>query len=150
MAAIRGKHTAPEIKVRRELFRRGFRFRVHDRSLPGSPDVVLRRYNAVILVNGCFWHGHSCGTVSLPATNTSFWKAKIARNRARDMKVRRALRRMGKRVATVWECALVTKGRGDSALQRMGARLEGWLKGKLGSLTLAKQPRSRHPGGLLR
>ena len=86
MASIRGKGTKPEILVRKYLFCRGFRYRLNHPRLPGHPDIVLRKYRSVIFVNGCFWHGHEdCKYYVLPKTNTDFWKAKIERNKARDL-----------------------------------------------------------------
>ena len=85
MSSIRGKNTKPEILVRKGLHARGFRFRLHNKKLPGSPDVVLPKYGVAIMVNGCFWHGHKgCRYATEPKTNVEFWEAKIARNRHRD------------------------------------------------------------------
>lgn len=107
MAAIRGRDTSPELLVRSWLHREGLRFRIHDRSLPGSPDIVLPRWGAVIFVHGCFWHRHrGCPRTTSPATRRAFWNAKFASNVARDERNRRALRRLGWRVRTVWECSL--------------------------------------------
>lgn len=107
MAGIRGRDTKPEMLVRSWLHQAGLRFRVHDRSLPGSPDVVLPRWNAVVFVHGCFWHRHTgCPRTTSPATRRAFWNAKFASNVARDERNRRALRRLGWRVRTVWECSL--------------------------------------------
>ena len=86
MSHIRSKDTSPELKVRRELWRRGYRYRVNVRSLPGTPDIVLGRYRSVIFVNGCFWHGHEgCRKYTVPKSNVEFWKEKVARNRERDL-----------------------------------------------------------------
>lgn len=107
MAAIHSADTKPEIVLRRELWRRGFRYRVNDRRLPGSPDVVLPRYRTVIFVHGCFWHGHKdCKNYTVPKTNTKFWTAKVARNQARDQEVWRKLEAKGWNVIIVWECQL--------------------------------------------
>lgn len=106
MAGIRGRDTKPELLVRRELHRRGFRFRLHRKDLPGRPDVFLPKYQATIFINGCFWHGHDCKHFRLPKTNTQFWKDKIERNRERDLIARTRLSELGIRYATVWECAL--------------------------------------------
>lgn len=81
MRSIRGKHTAPEIAVRRAVHNLGFRFRLHDANLPGRPDLVLRRHHTVIFVNGCLWHGHKgCPRAALPKSNRAFWSAKVAAN----------------------------------------------------------------------
>ena len=107
MASIRGKNTGPEIMVRKFLFSRGFRYRLTHPRLPGHPDIVMRKYRTCIFVNGCFWHGHdNCRYFVLPKTNTEFWKAKIERNRARDIEEQRKLASMGWHCITVWECQL--------------------------------------------
>ena len=107
MAAIRGKDTKPEITVRKFLFSRGFRYRLNHPRLPGHPDIVMRKYRTCIFVNGCFWHGHEgCRYYVLPKTNTEFWKAKIERNRTRDIEEQHQLAAMGWHCITVWECQL--------------------------------------------
>lgn len=106
MSGIRGKDTKPEMFVRKGLHRLGFRFRLHDRSLPGTPDLVLPKYNAVVFVHGCFWHGHDCHLGTKPATRKEFWAAKFEENRARDRKAREALLKKGWRVLEIWECAM--------------------------------------------
>lgn len=107
MAQIRGKGTKPEMVVRKFLFGRGFRYRLNHPWLPGHPDIVLRKFRSVIFVNGCFWHGHEgCRYYVVPKSNTEFWKAKIARNRARDIEEQRRLASMGWHCITVWECQL--------------------------------------------
>lgn len=107
MAKIRGKNTGPERIVRSLLHRAGYRFRLHVRALPGTPDVVLPRYRTVVFVNGCFWHRHvGCKIATTPKSHRKFWTEKFARNVANDRKHRRQLRRMGWRVATVWSCQL--------------------------------------------
>lgn len=104
MAGIKGKDTRPEMLVRRELHRRGFRFRIHRRDLPGRPDIVLPRFKAAIFVNGCFWHGHDCKYFKMPQSNTGFWRAKITANQSRDVINREALTNLGWTPLTVWEC----------------------------------------------
>ena len=112
MSSIRSRNTKPEVLVRKYLFARGFRFRINVRRLPGTPDIVLRKYRTVIFVNGCFWHGHEgCRYYVLPKTNTDFWQAKIERNRERDHSERLQLRLMGWHVIQVWECQLKPKSR---------------------------------------
>lgn len=107
MAAIRSKDTKPEVLVRRYLFGRGLRFRIHVNNLPGHPDIVLPKYKTVVFVNGCFWHGHDgCRHSHLPATNTDFWEAKITRNKERDAAQEKELTAMGWRVIRVWECEI--------------------------------------------
>ena len=112
MSSIRSRNTKPEVLVRKFLFAQGFRFRINVRRLPGTPDIVLRKYRTVIFVNGCFWHGHEgCRYFVLPKTRTDFWQAKIERNRERDLAERLQLRRMGWHVIQVWECQLKPKNR---------------------------------------
>ena len=107
MSSIRGKNTKPEILVRKELHARGFRFRLHNKKLPGSPDVVLPKYGVAIMVNGCFWHGHKgCRYATKPKSNVEFWEAKIARNRHRDEVTEAHLHALGWHVITIWECEL--------------------------------------------
>lgn len=105
MAAIKGKHTAPEMTVRQTLHRLGFRYRLHGAALPGKPDIIFRSRKSVIFVNGCFWHSHSCKKGRrLPSSNESYWEAKRARNAARDARNVASLETSGWRVMTVWEC----------------------------------------------
>lgn len=107
MAGIRGGNTKPELMVRRYLHRAGLRFRLFAKDLPGRPDVVLPRWNAVVLVHGCFWHGHQgCRYFRLPKTRPEWWAAKIKANVARDARSEQQLLDAGWRVAVVWECAL--------------------------------------------
>lgn len=107
MVAIRSASTKPELKLRHALWRLGFRYKVTDRSLPGSPDIVLPKYRSVIFVHGCFWHGHKgCKNYTVPKTNTDFWVAKVARNQERDQEVWRHLEAKGWSVIIVWECEL--------------------------------------------
>ncbi len=142
MSGIRGRNTRPEITVRRLLHRRGFRFRLHVRNLPGKPDIVLPRYRAVIFVHGCFWHGHDCPLFRMPGTREEFWRDKIGRNRANDQKARDALLAAGWRVAVVWECAL--RGAGKDP-ENVAARLEGWLRGGENSAEIREgNPLSSH------
>jgi DNA mismatch endonuclease, patch repair protein len=106
MSGIRGKDTRPEMLIRLGLFSRGFRYRIHGKNLPGKPDVVLPKHHVVVFVNGCFWHGHDCSLFRWPSSNVDFWRAKIMRNSELDHKNVQALRRLGWRVLTVWECAI--------------------------------------------
>jgi DNA mismatch endonuclease, patch repair protein len=107
MSRVRGSNTLPEKLVERFLRRHGIRFRRHDRRLPGTPDIVVPRSQVAIFVNGCFWHGHRrCRRSRLPLTRRKFWADKIEANRKRDERVRRALRRRGWTVVTVWGCRL--------------------------------------------
>lgn len=122
MSRIRGKNTKPEILVRKGLHARGFRFRLHNKNLPGSPDVVLPKYGVAIMVNGCFWHGHKgCRYATRPKSNVEFWDAKIARNRHRDEVTTAHLEALGWTVITVWECELRT---GSQLEDRLNALVE--------------------------
>ncbi len=107
MSRIRGQHTKPEMVLRSALHRLGFRYTLGNRHLPGSPDLVLRRYRAVVFVHGCFWHHHrDCKSAKIPKTNSEYWSAKFQRNVARDERNRLALREQGWKVVVVWECEL--------------------------------------------
>ncbi len=125
MAAIRGADTKPEMLIRRGLHARGFRFRIHDRKLPGRPDLIFPKYGAVLFVHGCFWHGHDCHLFKWPGTREEFWREKIGGNVARDQSNTIALREAGWRVAVVWECAL--RGRGKRPLGDLIDSLASWL-----------------------
>ncbi|PRE43869.1 very short patch repair endonuclease [Burkholderia multivorans] len=106
MSSIKGKNTKPEMLIRRGLHARGFRYRLHDRLLPGRPDLVFRKYKAAVFVHGCFWHAHGCAISKLPASRQDFWLPKLSANTARDQKAVEALQANGWRVLIVWECAL--------------------------------------------
>ncbi|WP_370462923.1 very short patch repair endonuclease [Parasphingopyxis sp. CP4] len=116
MAAIRHAHTKPELLIRSGLHKRGFRFRLHSSDLPGKPDIVLKRYRAIVFVNGCFWHGHGCEMFRWPTTRKEFWRSKIEANMRRDQTSISALRASGWKVATVWECALKGRQKVDRSL----------------------------------
>ncbi len=110
MQNIRSKDTKPELLVRRFLFSNGFRYRLNVKGLPGSPDIVLKKYRTVIFINGCFWHGHEdCKYFVMPKTNTPFWQRKIKKNRERDFQRRIELRDLGWHTITLWECQLKPK-----------------------------------------
>ena len=110
MSQIRGKNTKPEMLVRRFLHARGFRYRLHDKKLPGKPDMVLPKYKTVIFIHGCFWHGHEgCRYYVVPKTRTDWWVNKIAGNQANDGKAIKALKREGWKIITLWECNLKPK-----------------------------------------
>jgi len=129
MAAIRSKDTKPEMIVRRGLWKRGFRYRLNHKRLPGHPDLVLRKYRTCIFVNGCFWHGHGVtespvqgeglmvqgsNCCKIPKTNREFWVAKIKRNKERDKEEQKQLAQMGWHCITVWECELTPKKREET------------------------------------
>jgi DNA mismatch endonuclease (patch repair protein) len=106
MRAIKGKNTKPEIAIRKLLHGLGYRFRLHRKDLPGSPDIVFVSRKKVVFVHGCFWHGHACKRNRVPASNRAYWMEKIARNKRRDARVKRALTHLGWAHHTVWECGL--------------------------------------------
>lgn len=109
MSNISGKETKPEILVRKYLFSKGFRFRKNVNELPGKPDIVLPKFGVVILVHGCFWHGHSCKKGKLPSSNVQFWKNKISQNINRDVIVIKRLNDLGWRVFVLWQCEIRNK-----------------------------------------
>ena len=112
MSRIRSRNTRPEKVVRDALWRKGYRYRLNDRRLPGTPDLVLPKYRAVIFINGCFWHGHKgCTKYVVPKSNVEFWQAKVARNIERDLKSAQMLDTLAWTVITVWECELTMKNR---------------------------------------
>jgi DNA mismatch endonuclease (patch repair protein) len=107
MSSVRNKNTKPEVLVRKALFSKGFRYRLNDKNLPGSPDIVLSKYRTVVFVHGCYWHGHTdCKKQISPQTNKSFWNAKIEQNKLRDARVQKELKADGWNVIVVWECQL--------------------------------------------
>jgi DNA mismatch endonuclease (patch repair protein) len=109
MASVGQKNTGGEVLLRKALHRLGLRYKLHDRSLPGSPDLVLPRFKAVVFVHGCYWHSHGCYRSTTPKTRRKFWTDKFTANRSRDIKNRTQLLDMGWRVLTVWECILIGK-----------------------------------------
>lgn len=127
MSRIRGRDTKPEMLIRRGLHARGLRYRLHDKSLPGRPDLVFPRYRAVIFVHGCFWHAHRCPLSMLPATRRDFWKAKLQGNADRDRKALDRLLATGWRVLVIWECALRGPGRLEES--RTLARSDSFIRG---------------------
>ena len=124
MSRIRSRNTSPERAVRHALWNKGYRYRLNDKRLPGSPDLVLPKYRAVIFINGCFWHGHrGCAKYVEPKTNAGFWKEKIARNIARDELNAQRLDTLAWTVITVWECELSKKNL-DATITRIEADLQ--------------------------
>lgn len=126
MASIKGKGTKPEMIVRKYLFSRGLRYRVNNSKLPGSPDIVLKKYKTVVFIDGCFWHGHEgCRYFKLPKTNEHFWRHKIAMNYARDFATNVDLQLAGWRVIRVWECEIRTKSKREDTLRNLYAMITG-------------------------
>lgn len=115
MQQIRSKNTKPEISVRKFLFSNGLRYRLHSSSLPGKPDIILKKYKTIIFIHGCFWHGHDdCKFAKKPVTNEQFWEEKISRNKIRDMKNVDLLKNLGWNIIVVWECGLSTKNKNNT------------------------------------
>jgi len=124
MSRIRSKDTKPEMIVRRFLFRKGYRFRLHDKKLPGTPDLVLRKYKTVIFINGCFWHGHeACKYYVVPKTRTEWWLKKINRNKQLDSENIKKLTASGWKVITIFECEL-KDGKTEKTLNHIIRQLE--------------------------
>ncbi|WP_246399990.1 very short patch repair endonuclease [Geomonas silvestris] len=122
MSRIKGSNTKPEIAVRKLLHSMGFRFRLHDKTLPGKPDIVLRRHKRIIFVHGCFWHGHEvCTRSKRPSTNSQFWDDKISKNVLRDHQVATSLKQLGWQVLVIWQCEM----RDKSGLAR---KIDGFMR----------------------
>lgn len=130
MSGIGGKDTKPELIIRKGLHASGFRYRLHVRDLPGKPDIVFPRYKAVILINGCFWHAHSCHLFKWPSTRTEFWKQKINATVQRDRGNFEKIDKLGWRVLTIWECAL--KGRTRLTIEYVLELASNWLQSHCG------------------
>ena len=125
MSGIQGRNTRPEILIRKALFARGFRYRLHDKRLPGKPDLVFPRYRAVIQIHGCFWHGHDCHLFKWPSTRPEFWRQKIHSNVERDTRNQQKLLDAGWRTLVIWECTL--KGRLRRDFQELVSDAATWL-----------------------
>lgn len=120
MSNIRGKNTKPELIVRKFLFSKGLRFRLHRKDLPGSPDIVLPKYKTVVFINGCFWHGHEgCKYYRLPKSNVEFWESKITNNKSRDIQNEIKLRELGWKVIRIWECEIRRIQDRNKSLERL-------------------------------
>lgn len=125
MAGIQCKDTKPELKIRSALHKVGYRYKLYDRNLPGKPDLVFPKHNAVVFIHGCFWHLHDCHLFKWPSTRADFWRKKITGNKMRDEKNKLFLKESGWRVLTVWECAL--KGKYNLPLEEVIETTSGWL-----------------------
>lgn len=134
MSGIRSKDTKPEMKIRKALYSRGYRYRLHSSKIHGKPDIIMRKYNAVIFIHGCFWHGHNCKLFRLPKTRTAFWGNKINTNRKRDRQVISMLQKDGWRIAVIWECSM--RGKGKMNFEDMMDRLTDWIESDSMALTL--------------
>jgi DNA mismatch endonuclease (patch repair protein) len=129
MAGIRGKDTQPELRLRRAMHARGFRYRLHDRRLPGSPDLVFQKYRAAVFVHGCFWHRHEgCRFTTTPATRPDFWATKFASNVERDARHEAAIRKLGWRASVIWECDI--RRSADDAADALSSWLRSGLDGE--------------------
>jgi DNA mismatch endonuclease, patch repair protein len=126
MSGIKGKNTKPELIIRKALFKKGFRFKLHDKSLPGKPDLVLPKYDAVIFIHGCFWHQHNCHLFKWPSTRPEFWETKIHRNVEVDKRNYKELKKEGWYILTIWECAL--KGKTRRSLEEVIDSTIHWLE----------------------
>jgi DNA mismatch endonuclease, patch repair protein len=123
MQQIKGKNTKPELLVRKFLHAKGYRYKLHDKKLPGKPDIVLPKYRTVIFVHGCFWHGHTdCKYFVVPKTRTAWWTDKIKRNIANDEKAIKALNKKGWKIINVWECDL-KKDKFEKSMNRVIQKL---------------------------
>ncbi len=131
MFGIRAKDTKPEVVIRKELHSRGYRYRKNVRTLPGTPDIVLKKYDAAIQIHGCFWHGHDCDDFKWPATRPDFWKNKILGNQKRDRFSEQQLVSEGWKVLIIWECAVkkATKGKKDTNLEELIDQISSWIRG---------------------
>lgn len=127
MSGIKCKNTNPEVSIRRHLHKRGFRYSLHSSKLPGKPDIFLRKYNAVIFVHGCFWHGHNCRLFKWPKSRPEFWRNKIEYNKLNDEKVIKLLKIQNLRICIIWECAI--KG-SKKDLFPIIKRVISWIAGK--------------------
>lgn len=129
MAGIGSRNTSPELLVRSLLHKGGYRFRLHRKDLPAKPDMVLPKYQAVVLIHGCFWHGHRCHMFKWPKSNREFWRTKILSNIRRDRRSAIDLHASGWRLMTVWECAL--RGPKAMAPEVVFRRISSWLRSKV-------------------
>lgn len=137
MAGIKEKNTRPEMILRQGLHRLGFRYRLHDRRLPGTPDLVFPRYRAVIFAHGCFWHGHECHLFKWPSTREEFWREKIRRNVEVDASNLSRLKQSGWRIGIVWECAL--KGKYRLYREEVIELCAQWIKSDIPSIEIGGQ-----------
>jgi len=135
MASVGQKDTGAELLLRSALHKIGLRYSLHDRSLPGSPDLVFPRFCAVVFVHGCYWHSHGCYRSTVPKSRREFWTEKFRANRSRDERNSLALLRRGWRVLTVWECALRGKTAAPSAA--VAKKVKSWLESSIAVAEIA-------------
>jgi DNA mismatch endonuclease, patch repair protein len=133
MARVKSKDTRQEVEIRKRLFALGFRYRLHDKKLPGTPDIILSKHKAVIFIHGCFWHVHDCHLFRWPASKKAFWKKKLSGNKKRDIENIENLKKLGWRVLIIWECTF--RGAGKKRVEEIDAivkKTAKWLNfGKL-------------------
>jgi len=142
MSSVRAKDTKLETEIRRRLFAQGFRYRLYDRDLPGTPDMIFPKYSAVVFIHGCFWHFHGCARSTIPKSRTEWWRKKLQDNKARDARAFMKLRNCGWRVLIVWECAVRRSGIDrNEALARVCSSVGEFLRSQIGSLEI---PGSSH------
>ena len=150
MSQVHSKNTGPERAVRHALWNKGYRYRLNDKRLPGSPDLVLPKYRAVIFINGCFWHGHrGCTKYTVPKTNEQFWREKVARNIARDGLNAQRLDTLAWTVITVWECELgknkdATIARIEADLRAAKEKYDKWTALRRESREYAREQARKH------
>lgn len=135
MSGIKGRNTQPELLIRKSLHRQGFRYRLHYKGLPGKPDLVFPMYGAIIVINGCFWHGHHCHLFKWPSTRKEFWKTKITSNQVRDVHNLAKYQELGWRTLVIWECAL--KGRTSWPLEKISDWIAYWLLHESGDIEIS-------------
>lgn len=135
MSGIKNKDTKPELLLRKNLFKMGYRYRLHNRKLPGAPDLFLKKYNAVIFVNGCFWHGHDCHLFKWPKSRSEFWRDKIKGNIKRDNRNIELCMSRGLRVAVFWECSV--KGRHRLPTEWVVSVVDEWLVDTIPKLSVS-------------
>lgn len=144
MSAVRARNTKLEMEVRLRLFAMKFRYRLHVKNLPGTPDLVFPKYGAVIFVHGCFWHCHGCHLSALPKTRQSWWKEKLEGNRKRDLAVMTEILNLGWRVLVIWECSIRNpKRKRAEALDRIAEIACRFLKSELKKLEIPRLSRHR-------
>ena len=128
MSGIKGKDTQPELRIRKELHKLGFRYKLHQKGMPGKPDLVFPKYKAILFINACFWHGHDCHLFKYPATQKEFWREKINKTKETDARNISLLMKDGWRVLNIWECSL--KGSEKIGLEEVIYRTTTWLVSK--------------------
>lgn len=148
MSNIKGKNTTPELIVRKFLFSKGLRFRLHKKNLAGKPDIVLTKYKVVIFINGCFWHGHdNCRYYRLPKSNIDYWDSKIKRNKNRDIVNIEKLQNEGWKVIIVWECEIKNALTSQKRLERLYSSIIGSNPYKSGETEESILPLAADPNG---